>query len=113
MKKKVTKGYIFTKKIDGDSLDHESFIDTIVVLKENALQHNVILNDKDIATAIGITEVQFEDYLKNEGAPKELFVLLRSTFKDHLKDEVYKVEFNVKLPDPFFDQLIRKLDKKK
>ncbi len=91
--------------ITADDNAEETFTGTIQYLKEKALKQQVIIEDKDIMSATGISESQFQLYLEKDTALEEIFVQLRSIYKDYLKGVlIQKIQFDVEMPDPMTEE---------
>lgn len=106
MKKRIsiTKHHITKTTLDENSLNKESFVVTISALKKNAKACNVNIEDIDIMNAVNITASQFTNYFESDNAPNEVFMQLRSAFKEFLKGSYHVIQFIEELPDPLEEE---------
>lgn len=105
--KVINKHYTVTKTIDANS-GYESFTATIDGLKKGAAADTIVLTNADISAAMGITGEQFDEYWRTDKALENVFMQLRTIYKDYLKVSYHQIQFTVEHEDPYFESLKRK-----
>lgn len=104
MERKIIKDHSTTVTVDARTLK-ESFTVTVDMLKKNALQDNVVLEDHVVATAVNITMDDFNRYAAADTAPAEVFKQMRAAYPSYLTGSYAQIVVVDEIADPYEEEI--------